>query len=529
MMTQADEFLSNLRGQRIYKLGASPLVWGTIRQLNIEGIIDGRCPGEQEVSTGRAALAILMTRLLKPKALYKIEEWLGETGLNEMLGHPAERFNDDRLGRMLDQVAEHTDPLWVEVMGQALARYPGLAGRFIHYDVTSCYFEGEYAQSELAQRGYSRDHRPDAKQVNLGVSVVGESGLPLLYELLAGNQADCKTPPGHLAKLGELFDRIGYRQQTVMVVDRAMLNRPLVAAYIAQEVQFLGPWMPAEVQAWVESVPHEELMAQPLSFQPQSAHPDAPPTYYGVLREMACELDDSTATLRVLALYSRGKARLDRQLRENHQAQVLSGLADIHSKLNQRRYKRAEYVRQRIKRLFDKARVARGLVNWTLSGEDGALSLVFEADQAAIAAAARLDGRYALVTNADLSADEMLTHFKAQHRVEQRFSIVKGPVPLRPIHLRNDRRIRALVFLTMLALLIYTIIEWLVRRATPRRRRPWTARAIFERFEEFSVSAQLFADGSMAWLPPPLSQDQHTIWQALQLPKLPSFLAQAFA
>src|SRR3989304_4213982 len=102
MMTQADEFLSNLRGQRIYKLGASPLVWGTIRQLNIEGIIDGRCPGEQEVSTGRAALAILMTRLLKPKALYKIEEWLGEPGLNEMLGHPAERFNDDRLGGMLD-------------------------------------------------------------------------------------------------------------------------------------------------------------------------------------------------------------------------------------------------------------------------------------------------------------------------------------------------------------------------------------------------------------------------------------------
>ncbi len=63
-----------------------------------------------------------------------------------------------------------------------------------------------------------------------------------------------------------------------------------------------------------------------------------------------------------------------------------------------------------------------------------------------------------------------------------------------------------MVFLTMLALVIYTILEYLVRRKTPGRKRPWTGRAILEVFEEFSVVLQSFEDGSQLWLPPPFSR-----------------------
>jgi hypothetical protein len=82
-----------------------------------------------------------------------------------------------------------------------------------------------------------------------------------------------------------------------------------------------------------------------------------------------------------------------------------------------------------------------------------------------------------------------------------------------------------LVFLTMLALVIYSIMEWQVRQCTTPRKRPWTGRAILEAFEEFSVVLQTFRDGSHLWLPPPLSDDQQLFWNALNLPSLSTFLA----
>ncbi len=122
------------------------------------------------------------------------------------------------------------------------------------------------------------------------------------------------------------------------------------------------------------------------------------------------------------------------------------------------------------------------------------------------------------------SENERKNSYKQQSKVEGRFSIIKGPIPLRPIHLRKEGRITAMVFLTMLALVIYTILEYLVRRKTPGRKRPWTGRAILEVFEEFSVVIQSFEDGSQLWLPPPFSDIQQMLWDLLELPDISTFI-----
>jgi len=527
MASEAEKLKAAIQNQRIYKVGASPLVWGIMETLGIEELTDEQCPpGEQTIRHGRTTLGLVLSRLIKPKAMCKVGEWLGNTGLADWLGYSAEAFNDDRLGRTLDAISDQTEELWMKIVGRALKNYPQLAGEFIHYDLTSCYFEGKYAESELAEYGYSRDHRSATKQVNLGVSVIGASKLPLMYELLAGNTTDCKTPLQHVTKLKRLLSEVKYRHRIVLVGDQAMFNAELIEGYLKEDVLFLGPWTPPDVRTLMQTVATEELMDHPLSFQPQSARADDPPTYYGVLRTFDFVTDDQSVSLQVLIVYSRGKAKLDRQLRENHLDKALTRLTDIQMKLNRRRYKREAYVRQQLANTFKKFRAAKGLITWALTGTEGDLTLSFARDEAAIAAAAQVDGRYALVTNAPLSADEMLTHFKAQCCSEQRFSILKGPVPLRPIHLRSDRRITALVFLTMLALLVYSILEWLIRQSTAKRPRPWTGRAILEAFEEFAVTVLLFPDGSVAWLPPPLSEAQRTLWDALHLPDISTFFAE---
>jgi len=128
--------VSYKNGQTIH-LGASPLLMSVIERLGIEELVNEHCPsGRQEVSNGKAALAVLLSRLLNPKALYKIEDWLHESGLETLLETGAEKFNDDLLGRMMDTISEQSEALWVEVVGRALAAYPELVGCFIHYDVT---------------------------------------------------------------------------------------------------------------------------------------------------------------------------------------------------------------------------------------------------------------------------------------------------------------------------------------------------------------------------------------------------------
>ena len=526
-MTQADAFRNAMHQQQFHNLAGSPLLLDVMSRLRIESIIDTHAPAgaKQNVSHGQAALALLLTRLLEPKALYKVADWLAGTGVDIVLSHEGAAFTDDTLGRMLDAVSEQTDAIWTDVLREVVSAYPEMAEAVIQYDLTSVYFEGEYADSELARYGYSRDHRSDAKQVNLGMSTTGGSRLPLLYELLAGNTADNQTPMAHIQRLKTLMQQIGYPQQALVLVgDRAMLNRPLIRTYLQQQQLFVGPWTPPDIRDLMGTISHDELLASPLDYRPQSHREGDPAPYYGVIREHEFvdgeDENEVRATLRVLVLYSRNKARLDAGKREDHLTKLQDGLRHIQGKLNQRRYKSRCYVEERIHKLLSRHSAARSLVDWSLTGDDGQLMLTVAVNETARDEAQRLDGRYALVTNSVLSADEMLIAFKHQSSVEGRFRVLKDDVDIRPIHLRRDNRIQALVLLTMIALVIYSVLEWRLRQRTPGRKRPWTGRAALEVFESLLVGFTRFADGSLLWHPPPLTDNQALLWQALDLPTL---------
>ncbi len=403
-MSQANDFYNAIRQQQVHKLAGSPLLWHIIQTLNIEQLIDNYCPSgdKQQVRHGQAALALLLTRLLQPKALYKVADWYAASGMDVLLAHDAAQFTDDCLGEMLDAISEQSERLWMAIIGQVLQAYPEMAETIIQYDITSCYFEGKYEDIDLIQHGYSRDHRSDAKQINLGLSLTGKSGLPLLYEVLAGNTADNQTPFGHLDRLKKLLKKVEYPHDIVFVGDRAMLNRKLIAGYLERKQQFLGPWTPPEIQKLIADVSQAELLAHPLSFQPQSVKVDDPPSYYGVMRTMVFEHGGQKADLRVLVLYARGKARLDAQKRADHLDKLTHKLEDIRAKLNQRRYKNKCYVQQRIHNELSRYPATRRLTTWSLSGEDGQLIFEFAQDDAAIAAAQAVDGRYALVLQPQL-------------------------------------------------------------------------------------------------------------------------------
>lgn len=193
-----------------------------------------------------------------------------------------------------------------------------------------------------------------------------------------------------------------------------------------------------------------------------------------------------------MVLWSAGKQRLDEQKRKTYLKRLLNRLADIQNKLNSRRYKRRAYVEQRLEAV-QQGNPAKGLVDIHLQGADGHLALTFRVNHQRLAEVQTLDGRYALATNArHLQANEALTLFKGQDGVEKRFRVVKGPLLVRPLFVRSDRRIEGLVFITLLALLVRAILE----RACRQRGLPYTAERLFQGFASLQAVDLTWADGS---------------------------------
>lgn len=140
-----------------------------------------------------------------------------------------------------------------------------------------------------------------------------------------------------------------------------------------------------------------------------------------------------------------------------------------------------------------KGNPAKGLVQIELSGEDEALQLAFRIDRQKLAKAKALDGRYALATNAThLDAHAALILFKGQDGVEKRFRVAKGPLLVRPLFVRSDRRVEGLIFVTLLALLVRAILE----RACRQSGQPLTAERLFRGFARLQAVDLTWADGS---------------------------------
>ncbi len=497
-ISQAEELGQAIMSLCPRQIGAIPLVYPILTDLGVRQITNDLVPSEADIDMGRVVMLLTLNRLLAPQPLYHVQDWWAETVLPQVLDIPQQKVYDNRLGRALDRLYPYLGELWARLAGRAIQVYD-LDLNVLHWDITSIYFEGAYTDSELAAYGYSRDHRPDTKQVNLEVDVTHDGYVPILYHTLPGNTADITRPLPHLRALLRFFARpelADRRLRPILVSDCKMITPEAVFACHAHDLFYLGPLPNGKAtEAVLKSVTAEELAAHPLTYRPQRVKPDDPNfvPYQGVWRPFTFEHEGKRVTDQALVIWSAGKQRLDERKRKTALKRLLNTLADIQKKLNTRRYKKRAYVEQRLVAIQE-GNPAKGLVDIQLSGEDGALELTFRINRRRLAEAQALDGRYALATNAHhLEASETLTLFKGQDGVEKRIGVVKGPLLVRPLFVRTDRRIEGLVFITLLALLVRAILE----RACRQRGLRVTAEKLFQGFASLQAVDLRWADGSL--------------------------------
>lgn len=144
------------RRQIVRYLGALPVLVALLNRLQVRKIINHYCPTRSPVDHGAVALVLVLNRLMAPRPLYKIVDWLATTLIAEHLGIPKDKFNDDRLGRTLDVLAEHLPAIWSDIQQQAFLHYK-IDLSILFYDLTALIMTGHYAQSKLVDYGFAHN------------------------------------------------------------------------------------------------------------------------------------------------------------------------------------------------------------------------------------------------------------------------------------------------------------------------------------------------------------------------------------
>jgi transposase len=227
--------LSRVRLERTRDFGDVWLAWGLWRTLELDTLLERLLPtGREEVAWATVAAILAIARFCEPASELHIEEaWYRRTCLEDLLGVPPEKVHTDRLYEGLDRLLPHKEALESHLR-KRLGELFELRCDLLLYDITSTCFEGEAAGNPLAQRGYSRDSRPDRPQVCIGL-VVTEEGFPLGYEVFAGNTNDSTTAEA----IVEAMERKHGRPNRVRGVDRGTASEENLAFLRARSGRYL--------------------------------------------------------------------------------------------------------------------------------------------------------------------------------------------------------------------------------------------------------------------------------------------------
>ena len=212
--------LKGIRLERLRDFGDVWLALGLWRLLELDTLLARRMPtGREDVPWAVVAAILTIARFCEPSSELHIEDtWFRRTALEDLLGVPVEQVHTNRLYAGLDELLPYKEVI-EKHLKQRLGDLFDLKYELLLYDITSTYFEGECKANPMAQRGYSRDSRPDCRQVCIGL-VVTTDGIPLGYEVFAGNTNDSTTVEAIVAAMEKKYGAA----QRVWVMDRGMVS-----------------------------------------------------------------------------------------------------------------------------------------------------------------------------------------------------------------------------------------------------------------------------------------------------------------
>ena len=398
--------------------------------------------GREEISWPVMALVLVLGRLCEPSSeLHLAEHFYEASALADLLGVPAEKVNEDRLYRALDQLLPHKEAL-EKHLKERLGELFDLDYDLLLYDVTSTYFEGEAAGNPLAQRGYSRDHRPDCKQVNIAL-VVSRCGMPLGYEVFAGNRADVTT----LEEIVAVMEARYGKANRIWALDRGMISE--------DNIEFLQQ----EGRRYIVGTPKGMLKR----FERELLAEDWRQVHEG-LEVRLCPAPDGEEVF--ILCRSAQRSAKERAMHDRFEKRIEEGLEKIVEGCRKRRQKPL-VIAQRVGRLLGRNTRAAGLFQVRIeTAADGSARLEWQKVEQWRDWARLSEGCYLLRSNVtEWSAEDLWRAYIQLTEAEAAFRIHKSDLDLRPIWHQKQERVEAHILVCFLAYVLWKALAQTCRAA----------------------------------------------------------------
>ena len=505
-MAQIVDWLTQSQLRR--HLGALPVLYGLLEVLQVRDIINRHCPTAAEVDHGTVALVLILNRLVAPRPLYRVADWLARTVLVYQLGVSAKKFNDDRLGRTLDAISEHSRDIWQDIVHRALLQ-ADVDLSVVFYDLTAFVVHGEYTGSKHVDFGFAHNTPMDKRKFKTGLDVSADGNIPLEYALWAGRTADLATVQENMERLCRLLKSYGWStQETVIIGDRANLNDELAIAYDDHRLHYLAGLQPHKKAHRELLVAHPDQQFDALPLNDERGHKG----YWGRPCQVTFEHDGRPVTHKGLVVLSGPMRSALRKGRATKLRALRQELKGVEAKIGKPRYRTVESVQKRANTVLKNSSVGKFMRAQAYADEKDQIHLRWWIDRHALLLAMRKDGRYLLVTNDwSLSPQRMFDLYREKDGVEKGFRISKSDLKVSPIYLHKDERIEGMLLINMLALLTYSLLE---RQA---RQNGWqmTTRRIIETLDSLGVVETLCWDGSLLYRIVPVDEEQAALLEVL--------------
>lgn len=452
---------AGVRVENTREFGGPWLAMQLVQHLKLDEFLDKHLPaGKEHIRWSLTSLILVIARLLKPSSeLYIAEQWYHKTALPELVGVPCDRVDDNRLYRCLDELLPHKDALEVHLKNR-LGELFELDYDLLLYDVTSTFFEGQAKANPLAQLGYSRDQRGDCKQVCIGL-VVTRCGIPLGYEVFAGNTADVTTVKQIVEKMEQRYGK----SNRVWVMDRGMVSESNLEFLRHEGRRYIVGTPKSMLKKFEKEIVQPDWRAIRDGLEVKLCHPP--------VHEDSEELDESQLETFILCR-SQDRAKKDAAIVRKSEQKIETRLKAMADRCAKQKRQPMKVEREVGKLLGQNTRAAR-LFEVKVSATDAGFAKMEwskvkpEQDWHALA-----DGCYLLRTNVRNWTDEELWKAYIQlTEAEAAFQIHKSDLSIRPVWHQKAERVQAHILVCFLAYVLWKTLGQMCKAAQigdePRR------------------------------------------------------------
>jgi transposase len=433
--------VSRVRFERVRQFGTCCLGLELWKRLELDRFWESLLDGEAaDVPWSRVAALLAINRLCAPSSELGIEErWYPTTALDDLLGIAEGKINDTRLYRCLDRLLPHK----TELERHLKERYGELFGAefdVLLYDLTSTYVEGQAEKDLMLQRGYSRDHRPDCKQVVIAL-IVNVEGFPLSYETFDGDRTDVTS----LEAVMRMVERKYGRARRIWVFDRGIVSEANLAALRKRGGQYLV----GTPRSKLKGVERELLEG----------------TWTQVREEVEAQLVPMPGGAETYVLCrSTARREKERAIRRRFSSRMERALARLAQRVEKGQLKDRSKIERRLGKIQERYVQVADLYEADLRQTGGRWVLSWNVIEERRAWREAREGAYLLRTNLEgATVEELWTKYIQLTEAEAAFRALKSELSIRPLFHQLEPRVKAHILVAFLGYSLWVTLKHLLR------------------------------------------------------------------